>query len=386
MQKTFKKTLSVILTLLMIMATIPFVFAAEHSHGEVLFKRTVNEDETAFCTVYEDRCAVVEGEGYADFSQSDWWMLEEGYSFGFSTIYIGAGITDIINASSNMNFTIDENNPYLSTDNDGSIYNKDKTELILYTGDQDCYTVASSVRTLRSGCFTDCFIPDLTLPDSIETIEPFAFEDCYVNYLELPDTLKVIPEGAFYRINCEALVIPSSVEKIEDYAFDEDYFLYTFGDTVLFVMNPECEIGHLGKNIKLIGYSGSTAEKYANENSVSFDYLDKEHKHIFLPRITKLNTCTEDGIITYNCPCGNAEPYERVYESHGHSMDYDNPADDGNVYCEYCGMKADCKCICHKVQKGDASAFEVLIYKIYTFFWKLFRINEYCACGNNAHY
>ncbi len=383
MQKALKKTLSVILTLLMIMATIPFVFAAEHSHGEALFKRTVNDDETAFCTVYEDGCAVVEGEGYADFSQSDWWMPEEGYNFTFGNIYIGAGITDIINASSNMNFIIDENNPYLSTDNDGSIYNKDKTELILYTGDQDCYTVASSVRTLKSGCFADCFIPDLTLPDSIETIEPFALEDCYVDYLELPGTLKVIQEDAFYRINCEALVIPSSVEKIEDDAFDVNY---PFGATVLFLMNPECEIGYLGKNIKLIGYSGSTAEEYANENSVSFDYLDKEHKHIFLPRITKLSTCTEDGIITYNCPCGNAEPYERIVEKLGHFMDYDNPADDGNVYCECCGIKADCNCICHKAQNSDASAFEVLIYKIYTFFWKLFRINEYCACGNTSHY
>ena len=264
-----------------------------------------------------------------------------------------------------MKFVIDENNPYFSTDEEGSIYNKDKTELILFNSNSTCYTVASSVKTLKSGCFSGWYISDLTIPDTVETIELYAFQNCSVGYLELPATLKVIPEGAFYGLSCEAIVIPSTVEKIEDYAFDFGYDSYwDDGNTVMFIMNPQCEIGDIGREMKLLGYSGSTAERYADENGVAFDAIDSDdHKHIFLPRVTKESTCTEDGILTYNCPCGNAQPYEGIDESYGHYMDYDFPAADGNVYCEYCGVMADCRCICHRAEKYDASYFEALIYK-----------------------
>ncbi len=377
-----KKILSIILAILMIVTTMPLAFASDHSHGDALYKKAVNDEETAFCTVYEDGCAVVEGEGYADFYNCEWWGWYEGYDFfRFETIYIGEGISEIINVESGMKFVIDENNPCLSADEDGSIYNKDKTEFILFNGNSDCYTVAASVKTLKSGCFSGWYISDLTIPDTVETIEPYAFQDCSVGYLELPSTLKSISEFAFDGLWCEALVIPAAVEKIEDYAF----CVYD-NNTVIFIMNPDCEIGYLSGDIKLVGYSGSTAESYADENGVAFDYLNKDHKHIFLPRVTKASTCTEDGLFTYNCPCGNAQPYEHVYESYGHYMDYECPAADGNVYCENCGVMADCRCICHKAQKYDASDFEIFIYKIYKFFWKLFRINEECACGNDYHY
>lgn len=382
-----KKILSITLAILMIASSIPFALAADHNHGEALFEKIVNDDETAFCTVYEDGCAVVEGEGYADFYKSYMWSWYEGFDFSIEKVYIGKDISEIININSGMEFIIDENNPYLSSDEDGSIYNKDKTELILYNGYTQRYTVASTVKTLKSGCFSGNYIADLILPDTIETIEGGAFENCSVGYLELPATLKVIPSGTFYGLSCEAIVIPSTVEKIEDFAFYfGDYTFWGDGYTVMFIMNPECEIGDIGRDMKLIGYSGSTAEAYADETGLAFDYLDKDHKHIFLPRVTKESTCTEDGILTYNCPCGNAQPYEGIDETYGHYMDYDSPAADGNVYCYYCGAKADCSCICHKAERYDASNFEVFIYKIYLFFWRLFGINEECVCGNDYHY
>lgn len=383
-----KKILSITLAILMIVTSVPFAFAADHSHGDALFKRAVNDEETAFCTVYKDGCAVVEGEGYADFYRHYMWPVYEGVdSFSIGTVYIGAGISEIVNFDINADIIIDENNPYLSVGEDGSIYNKEKTELILFNGNSNCYIVAASVKTLKSGCFSGWYISDLTIPDTVETIEPYAFDNCSVGYLELPSTLKVIEEGAFWGISCESIVIPSTVEKIEDYAFDFGYYgFWNEGNTVMFIMNPECEIGDIGRGIKLIGYSGSTAEAYADENGLAFDYIDKDHKHIFLPRVTKESTCTEDGLLTYDCPCGNAQPYEKIDETYGHYMDYDSPAADGNVYCYYCGAKADCNCICHRAEKYDASYFEVFIYKIYVFFWKMFRINEECACGNNSHY
>ncbi len=377
-----KKILSITLAILMIATSIPFAFASDHSHGEALFKRAVNYDETAFCTVYKDGCAVVEGEGYADFSGCTWWFSEEGYyDYELNTMYIGEGISDIFNFDLYAEIIIDENNPYLSVGEDGSIYNKDKTELVMYNSSVKRYTVPSSVKIIKAGSFSGCGINDLIIPDTVEMIEPLAFESGSVGYLELPSTFKVIEEGVFYGLHCECIVVPATVEKIEDFGF------YAYNKTVLFIMNPDCEIGYLGEDIKIMGFSGSTAERYADENGVAFDAIDSDdHKHIFIPRVTKEITCTEDGIFTYNCPCGNAQPYEHIDESYGHYMDYDKPATDGNVYCEICGVKADCNCFCHKATRENASEIQRFIYKIYTFFWKLFRINEECACGNDYHY
>lgn len=377
-----KKLLSIILAVLMIATTVPFAFAADHSHGEELFKRVVNDDETAFCTVYEDGCAVVEGEGYADFSGCTWWFSEEGYyDYELNTMYIGEGISDIFNFALYAEIIIDENNPYLSVGEDGSIYNKDKTELVMYNSSVKRYTVPSSVKIIKTDSFSGGGINDLIIPDTVEMIEPLAFYRCSVGYLELPSTFKVIEEGVFYGLHCECIVVPATVEKIEDFGF------YAYNKTVLFIMNPDCEIGYLGGDIKIMGYSGSTAERYADENGVAFDAIDSDdHKHIFIPRVIKESTCTEDGIFTYNCPCGNAQPYEHIDESYGHYMDYDKPATDGNVYCEVCGVKADCNCFCHKATRENASEIQRFIYKIYTFLWKLFRINEECACGNDYHY
>lgn len=356
-------------------------YAADENYGEIIFEEHVNEEWTAFATVYEDNTIVLTGEGIAD-------LYYLGAYIPMSTVVIGEGITDVINVfdSEVKKYVVDENNPYLSSDSDGVLYNKDKTELIAYperAESEEVYTVADTVKHLRDYCFYNCCFSELILPATLEEIGVFAFYNCRVQYLGLPETIKVLSAFSTYGILCEALIVPESVEIIEAGALSFNYF---DGPRFIFIMNPECEIAEIGESAVIIGYSGSTAEAYALENGIIFEALDKDHSHIYLPRIQKIPTCSESGSNIYDCPCGNAQPYTKTFEAAGHYFDYEKPAEDGKVYCAECGAEADCNCICHRVELGKASAFEEFIYKVLSFFWQLLRTNEYCKCGYGWHY
>lgn len=118
-------------------------------------------------------------------------------------------------------------------------------------------------------------------------------------------------------------------------------------------------------------------------------------------------TCTEDGLITYSCPCGHK--YTEVIPA-GHKYKVTSSVDatctqagsitytctcgdnytetipllehnfEGSV-CTGCGYDRadDCSCNCHK------SGISKFFFNIMLFFQKLFGNNKVCACGKN-HY
>lgn len=99
--------------------------------------------------------------------------------------------------------------------------------------------------------------------------------------------------------------------------------------------------------------------------------------------VDKNPDCVNEGIMYIECTvCGKILEFMSVPAT-GH---IDSDKDD---VCDYCGKKIsapdpsdpskDCTCICHK------TGFMGFIYKIIRIFWKLFKINKYCSCGQ-AHY
>ena len=93
-------------------------------------------------------------------------------------------------------------------------------------------------------------------------------------------------------------------------------------------------------------------------------------------------TCTKTGHTEgKHCSvCNTVLVKQEVIPATGHN---DNNSDE---ICDSCGEdlgthtpSENCTCICHK------SGFAGFIYKIVRFFWKLFRINKVCTCGQ-AHY
>lgn len=106
--------------------------------------------------------------------------------------------------------------------------------------------------------------------------------------------------------------------------------------------------------------------------------------HVWLEQNAEVATCEKDGHNEYyRCVRCRTEYGKVVYPATGH---YDN---DGDGKCDRCsgafygegneGGQSTCTCMCHK------TGFMGFIYKIARFFWKLFKTNPSCACGN-THY
>lgn len=100
---------------------------------------------------------------------------------------------------------VDTNNKNYSSE-DGVLFNKDKTELILYSSDnkQSSYTIPSGVTSIDSDAFAECNnLSSLTIPDSIKSIGKSAFVGCTnLNNITIPSTVTCIGNTLQDRVNC----------------------------------------------------------------------------------------------------------------------------------------------------------------------------------------
>ncbi len=128
--------------------------------------------------------------------------------------------------------SVDPENPNYA-DEDGVLFDKDKTELLRYpeAKDDEKYTV----------------------PETVEKIAPGAFEDCdNLSEVEIPENVGEIGDNAFSDCdNLEKAVIydPEAVFDGTPFANDED-------------------------TLTIYGYLDSTADDYADENNIPFVPLD----------------------------------------------------------------------------------------------------------------
>ena len=103
--------------------------------------------------------------------------------------------------------------------------------------------------------------------------------------------------------------------------------------------------------------------------------------HVWLTQAAEVPTCDREGHNEYyRCVRCLEERGRENYPAKGHTdADGDNKCDDcSKVFYEE-GTKQ-CGCLCHK-----EGWLMKLIYKIVSFFWKLFKISPSCACGA-VHY
>ena len=119
------------------------------------------------------------------------------------TISIPASVSDFSNSytflcKSLEKIIVDSNNPILSTDSYGVLYNKDKTRLYQYPTARTAtsFTVPSTVK--RVDGFTCCTnLKSITLPSSIETIEQNAFSGSGLESVTIPSSVTYLGEVAF---------------------------------------------------------------------------------------------------------------------------------------------------------------------------------------------
>ena len=128
------------------------------------------------------------------------------------------------NAEYVTKINVDSNNVKYSSQ-DGILYNKDKTELIIAPKGITInnLTLPDSLKVIDSLAFDGCkgITGTLTLGENLETIKERAFEGCSgIDKIVLNNNLKVIENGAF---NCSnalgTVIIPESVISIKYWAF-----------------------------------------------------------------------------------------------------------------------------------------------------------------------
>ena len=144
----------------------------------------------------------------------------------------------------------------------------------------------ASIASIATAAFLSCKnLEEVTIPKNLTYLGNYAFGFCdSLKTLFIPAGLKTIGQGAFQSCyGLTSIVIPESVTSIGDYAFSGCSSL-----TSIEIPESVTSIGAHAfdycDDLTIYGYSGSAAEKYANDNNLSFEQI-------------KGNTETENTII-----------------------------------------------------------------------------------------
>ncbi|MBE6785625.1 MAG: leucine-rich repeat domain-containing protein [Ruminococcaceae bacterium] len=117
---------------------------------------------------------------------------------------------------------IDENSPYYSTDDDGNIYNKDKTVLYRYMSSDKTFTVPDTVKEIEQHAFlNNLSLKSITIPGSVKKVNDYAFSTCFnLENVFIEKGVESIGRNAF-GICCslESINIPSTITEIGIGAF-----------------------------------------------------------------------------------------------------------------------------------------------------------------------
>jgi hypothetical protein len=129
-------------------------------------------------------------------------------------------------------------------------------------------TIPDSVTTIGGSAFSLCtHLTDINIPNSVTSIGEYAFTTCIgLTNITIPDSVKSIEECAFIACKgIKAVTIPASVENIGDHSFG-------------YAVNSDTREYEKYNGFTIIGYTGTAAEKYANENGFRFIDLEKAGK------------------------------------------------------------------------------------------------------------
>ena len=198
--------------------------------------------------------------------------------------------------------TVDSSNSAFSSDSNGCLYNKNKSELILYPSGKrsSSFSIPSSVESVRNFAFlTATNLESINIPSSVKTIGLGCFGQCVnLKKVVLQEGLERIETSAFSAcVSLTEISIPASVSYI---GFDA--FVGT-GLKSITILNPNCNIdllvyntdGTVNRDKKLMhdsfadatfyGYEGSTAQAYATEFDHPFISLGSSPVPIVKPGV-----------------------------------------------------------------------------------------------------
>ena len=193
-------------------------------------------------------------------------------------------------------FSVHKDNANYSTDENGVLFNKDKTVLIKFPegSSLEHYKIPDGVTTIDHVAFLVCNkLTNISIPSTVTTIGGYSFFSCLsLDNIILPDSITCIWEGAFAVLPfCDKIYIEGLSTDIQTYAlgysdwvisgisqeeFVEKYRTYLQTNDKEIEKELEKYISYPDEPV-LIGtlycHSGSTAETYAIENNMAYELI-----------------------------------------------------------------------------------------------------------------
>lgn len=264
MTKLIKKSVSIILTLLLLLSMVSAMplFVRAATFGD--FEYTIN-GTNATITKYNGEDSVVEIPSMIE----DYTVAAIGYeAFDYCTSITSVTLPDTV--------TSIEESAFKYCYNITSLTIPDSVETI---GDYAfCYcssitnlTIGEGVSSIGNYTFANCYqLTDVSIPDSVESIGDYAFYFCTIlENVTLGSSVVTIGDGGFqYCYKLKSLTVPESVESIGN-----EVFRYCNELSKVTFQNSETVIGSnafYACNPILIGNTPSTAKTYALSNNLVF--------------------------------------------------------------------------------------------------------------------
>ncbi len=117
-----------------------------------------------------------------------------------TSVYLG-----IFEMNTTAKVIVDDANPYYSSDENGILYNKDKTVLYQYSSqlDDEQFVVPDTVKEIAAYAFYKSQVKDVVLPSGLEYIGDNAFASSTLTSLTFPDSVSYLGYTVFS--GCESL-------------------------------------------------------------------------------------------------------------------------------------------------------------------------------------
>lgn len=209
------------------------------------------------------------------------------YTYWVESLVIGSGVTyvDMFNLFQEISclskITVNKNNKYYSSDSSGVLFNKDKTELLLYPASSvsTSYKIPSGVKKIANEAFANSFsLKSITIPNTVESIGERAFYCTSLTGVKIPSAVKTIGKDAFdgcydlkkitvdknnkyFSYDSTGALFNKSKTKLIVYPIGNTANSYTVPNTVKIIGNKafsgaaNLESVTLSKNLTQIGYS-----------------------------------------------------------------------------------------------------------------------------------
>lgn len=145
-------------------------------------------------------------------------------------VFLPASVTTVdetafVGCKSLQGFTVDALNTSLYSDEDGVLYNRDRTVLLRYPVGRHLssgtYTIPSTVAIVAGCAFEGYNTQNIVIPSNVTVIGDYAFANAG-NFNEVTsweEGTQIIGSGAFYGCTNLKVSLPSSVNTIGSYAF-----------------------------------------------------------------------------------------------------------------------------------------------------------------------